>query len=186
MPRVVTLTGHVESFAQKHAAETAVRRVKGVKAIAEEIEVKLPYAIKYSDEEIADAAIARFQSDISVPRDAVKVTVDKGWVTLTGEVDWHYQKNAAILDVRPLYGVIGVINQITIKPKVNISTLSDDIVHALHRSWFFDPKTVFVSAQGGKVRLTGTVNSWHDRQLADSTAWAAPGTTVVENDIAVI
>jgi osmotically-inducible protein OsmY len=183
---VITLTGHVESFAQKHAAETAVRRVKGVKAVAEEIEVRLPYATKRSDEEIAAAAIGRFEWDVSIPRDTIKVTVDKGWVTLTGEVDWHYQKDAASMDVRALFGVVGVSNQVTIKPTVNTSNISDDITHALGRSWFFDPKTISVSAQGGKVRLTGTVSSWHDRQVAASTAWAAPGATAVENDIAVI
>jgi osmotically-inducible protein OsmY len=184
---VVTLTGHVESFAQKHAAEAAVRRVKGVKAIAEEIEVRLPYATKRSDEEIAGAAIGRLEWDVSVPRDTIKVTVDKGRVTLTGEVDWNYQKDAASLDVRPLFGVVGVINQITIKPTtVNTSNISENIVHALHRSWFFDPKTISVSAQGGKIRLTGTVRTWHDRQVAAATAWSAPGATAVENDIAVI
>jgi osmotically-inducible protein OsmY len=183
---VVTLTGHVESFAQKHAAETAVRRVKGVKAVAEEIEVRLPYEKKRSDEEIAGAAIGRFEWDVSIPRDTIKVTVDAGWVTLTGEVDWYYQKDAASMDVRSLFGVTGVSNQITIKPTVNTSNISDGIMHALGRSWFFDPKTISVSAQGGKIRLTGTVKSWHDRQLAGATAWAAPGATAVENDIAVM
>jgi osmotically-inducible protein OsmY len=183
---VITLTGHVESFAQKHAAETAVRRVKGVKAVAEEIEVRLPYETKRSDEEIAGAAIGRFGWDVSIPSDTIKVTVDGGWVTLTGEVDWHYQKDAASMDVRSLFGVTGVSNRITIKPTVNTSNISDDIMHALGRSWFFDPKTISVSAQGGKIRLTGTVKSWHDRQLAATTAWAAPGATAVENDIAVV
>jgi osmotically-inducible protein OsmY len=183
---VVTLTGHVASFAQKHAAESAVRRVRGVKAVAEEIEVRLPYEIKRSDEEIAGAALGRFEWDVSIPRDSIKVTVDKGWVTLTGEVDRHYQKDAASMDVRSLFGVTGVSNQITIRSTVNTSNISDDIVHALGRSWFFDPKRISVSAQGGKVRLTGTVNSWHDRQLAAATAWAAPGATAVENDIAVV
>src|SRR3984885_14389822 len=183
---VITLTGHVESFAQKHAAETAVRRVKGVKAVAEEIEVRLPYETKRSDEEIAGAAIGRFEWDVSIPRDTIKVTVDHGWITLTGEVNWHYQKDAASLDVRSLFGVTGVTNQITIKPTVNTSNIRDDIMHAMGRSWFFGPKTMSVSAQGGKVRLTGTVSSWHDRQLAGATAWAAPGASAVENDIAVV
>ena len=139
---VVTLTGHVESFAQKHAAETAVRRVKGVKAVAEEIEVRLPYETKRSDEEIAGAAIGRFEWDVAILRDTIKVTVDRGWVTLTGEVDWHYQKDAASMDVRSLFGVTGVSNQITIKPRVDAANLSDNIMHALHRSWFFDPATM--------------------------------------------
>jgi osmotically-inducible protein OsmY len=183
---VVTLSGHVESFAQKHAAEAAVRRVKGVKAIAEEIEVRLPYDTKRSDDEIARAAIGRFEWDVSIPRDAIQVSVEQGWITLTGEVDWHYQKDAASMDVRALFGVTGVSDQITIKPTVNASNISDDIMHALGRSWFFDPKTISVSSQGGKVRLTGTVSSWHDRQIAATTAWAAPGATAVENDIAVV
>jgi osmotically-inducible protein OsmY len=120
-----------------------------------------------------------------VPRDAVKVTVEKGWVTLTGETDWHYQRAAAEQDVHRLFGVTGVSNQITIKSKVQATSISDDIMHALHRSWFFDPRTINVSVDEGTVRLTGTVHSAHDRQLAAATAWAAPGVTAVENDIVI-
>lgn len=116
----------------------------------------------------------------------MKVKVEKGWVTLTGQVDWRYQQEAASDDLKWLTGVVGVSNDISIKSRVNAANISDDISRALHRSWFFDPKTVNVTAQGGKVILTGTVNSWHDRQLAGSTAWAAPGATAVENNIAVI
>lgn len=183
---VVTLTGHVESYAEKHNVEMAVLRVKGVKAVAMEIDVKLPMDVKRGDDEIAAAAIDRLGWDVSVPRDAVKVNVEQGWVTLTGEVDWHYQKLAAEQDVHRLYGVVGVSNQITIKPRVNTENLSDDIMHALHRSWFFDPRTINVSANGGRVRLSGTAPSLHDRQVAAATAWTAPGVTDVENDIAVL
>lgn len=183
---VVTLTGHVESFAQKLAAETAARRVKGVKAVAQEIEVRLPFDTKRGDEEIAAAILQRLMWDVSVPRDSVKVKVEKGWVTLTGQVDWHYQKDAAEQDVRRLHGVVGVSNQTTIKPKVNTSNISDDIRHALHRAWFLDPDNIKVNAEGGKVRLTGTVHSPHDRQVAAATAWSAPGTTAVQNDLVVI
>jgi osmotically-inducible protein OsmY len=123
---------------------------------------------------------------VAIPRDAVKVKVEKGWITITGEVDWHYQTQAAEQDVRGLYGVVGVSNQTSIKPRINVSNLSDDITHALHRSVFFDPKEVTVTAQGGKVRLTGKVHSWHDRQVAAMTAWAAPGATAVENDINIV
>jgi osmotically-inducible protein OsmY len=182
---VVTLTGHVETFAEKHAAESAARRVKGVKALAGKIEVRLAFDKRRDDEEIAAAAIDRLAWDVSVPKDAVEVEVENGWVTLTGQVDWNYQKEAAEQDIRPLFGVTGLSNQIRMKPRVNASNVSDDIMHALHRSWFFDPKTITVTAVGGKVRLTGTVHSWHDRQLAESTAWAAPGATAVENNIAV-
>lgn len=182
---VVTLTGHVESYAEKQAAEMAARQVRGVKAVAEEIEVKLPFGTERSDDEIAAAAVDRLAWDVAIPCDAVKIKVEKGWVTLTGEVDWYFQKEAAEQDVRRLFGVVGVSNQISIKPRVNLSNISDDIMHAMNRSWFFDPKTITVSAHGGKVRLTGTVNSLHDRQVAAATAWAAPGVTEVENDIVV-
>jgi osmotically-inducible protein OsmY len=183
---VVALTGHVESYMEKRAAESAAGRVKGVKAVAEEIEVRLPFGTKRGDEEIAAAAIERLSWDVSVPRDAVKVKVEKGWITPSGEVDWYYQKQAAEQDVRGLFGVVGVSDQTTIKPRINVSSLSDDITHALHRSVFFDPKEVTVSAKGGNVTLTGTVHSWHDRQVAASTAWGAPGATSVENDIAIM
>jgi osmotically-inducible protein OsmY len=150
---VVTLSGHVASFAKKLAAETAARRVKGVKALAEEIEVRLPFAAKKTDEEIAAAALDRLAWDVSVPPD---------------------------------FGVVGASNQISIRPKVNASNISDDIMHALHRSWFFDPKTINVSADGGNVRLSGTVGSWHERQVAAATAWGAPGITDVVNYIVII
>lgn len=183
---VVTLTGHVDSYAHKHAAEAAAGRVKGVRAVAEEIEVRLPFDAKRSDEDIAAAAIQRLAWNVSVPKDSVKVKVEKGWVTLTGNVDWWYQRDASEHDVRPLHGVVGVSNQIAIKPRVNASRLGDDITHALNRSWFFDPANVHVRAEGGKVVLTGTVNSFHERQVAAQTAWSAPGATMVENDLTIV
>lgn len=182
---VVTLTGHVDTFAQKHAAEAAAGRVKGVKAVAEEIEVRLSFETKRSDDEIAAAAIERLAWDVSIPRDAVKVQVEKGWVTLTGEVDWYFQRNAAEQDLRRLAGVVGISDRITIRSKIEESSMADNIKHALDRAWFIDPKMIAVTAYGGIVRLTGTVHSPHDRQMAASTAWAAPGVTSVENDIAV-
>ena len=183
---VVTLSGHVDSYARKHAAEMAAGRVKGVKAVAEEIEVRLPFETQRSDADIAAAAIERLAWNVSVPKDSVMVKVENGWVTLTGQVDWWFQKQAAEQDIRPLLGVIGVSNQTTIKPRVNASNLTNDITHALHRSWFFDPEAVHVRADGGKVVLTGNVNSFYERQVAAQTAWAAPGATNVENDIAVV
>ena len=182
---VVTLNGHVQNFSQKLAAEKAAARVKGVRAVAEEIEVKLPFDIKRGDEDIATAAIERLAWDSSVPRDAVKVRVEKGWVTLSGDVEWHYQKEAAAQNVRVLHGVVGVSNQLGIKPTVNTANVSDDITSALHRSWYYDPNTIKVSAQGGKIKLTGNVTSWNARDLAGTTAWSSPGATSVENDIRV-
>ncbi len=182
---VVTLSGHVESFFEKHEAELAALRMRGVKAVAMDIEVQLPFDMTRGDDDIAAAAIDRLGWDISVPRDAIKITVDQGWVTLTGEVDWNYQKQAVEFDVHRLVGITGVSNQIMIKPRINTSNLSDEITHALHRSWFFDPKMISVSADGGKIRLTGTVPTLHERQVAAATAWTARGVTEVENDIAV-
>ena len=147
--------------------------------------MRLPFSTKRDDADIAGAAINRLAWNTSVHRDSVMVKVEKGWVSLSGEVDWNYQKTAAEFEIRGLQGVIGVSNQITIKARVNVFNLSDDIMHALHRSSFFDPKTVNVTAQGGKVKLTGTVHSWHDRDAAESTAWAVPGVTDVETKIGI-
>jgi osmotically-inducible protein OsmY len=182
---VVTLSGHVDTYLEKSNAEKAARRVKGVKAVAEEIEVKLTFDVKRTDEDIAAAALNRLEWDVEVPDDIIRVKVEKGWVTLTGEVEWHYQMDAATRDVHALHGVVGVSNLISLKPKANATDISNSIRHALHRSWF-DPKTISVSANGGNIHLTGTAPSWYDRQLAGSTAWAAPGATGVQNDITIM
>lgn len=183
---VITLTGQVESYAEKLAAETATRRVKGVLAIAQEIEVQLPFERRRGDDQIAIAALDRLAWDVSVPRDAVNVKVEKGWVTLSGEVGWHYQRQAAEQDIRRLHGVLGLSNTISLKTGVNTSNISNDISCALHRNLFPDPDAITVTADGGKVRLTGNVNSWHARQVAAQTAWGAPGTIDVENLLAVV
>lgn len=182
---VVTLSGHVGSYAEKRAAEAAVSRVKGVKAVAEEIEVKLATDMQRADDQIAKVALESLAWDVSVPKDKVKVKVEKGWITLTGDVDWHFQKEAAEHDSRRLSGVLGVSNQIAIKPHAHPSDIRDNIMTALHRSWY-DPATITVSADGGIVRLSGSVRSWHERQLAEKSAWGAPGVTHVEDDIAII
>jgi osmotically-inducible protein OsmY len=181
---VVTLMGHVESYAEKQAAEKATLRVKDVKAVAEEIEVRLPHSVKHGDEEIAAAAVSRLDWDASVPKGKVKAAVAKGWLTLTGQVEWHYQHDAAADAVRTLWGVTGVSNQITIKPRVDATDIKEDIEIALNRSWF-SPDKIDVTANGGKVTLTGTVEYWDERALAGTTAWAAPGVTSVTNDIRV-
>jgi len=182
---VVTLMGHVENFWERFAAETATRRVKDVKAVVEELEIRLPFGVNHGDEEIASAAVNRMQWNSAIPRGAVIVTVEKGWITLTGEVDWHYQLEAAADDVRGLWGVVGVSNEIAVKSKPDTSKIKDDIMVALNRSWL-DPETINVTAQGGRVTLTGRVETWHERDQAGATAWAAPGTMSVENDIAIV
>jgi osmotically-inducible protein OsmY len=161
---VVTLNGHVDSYWQKYAAENAAARVKGVKAVAEEIQVKLPFDVKHGDGDIAKAAIQRLSWDASVPRDAIKVRVENGQVTLNGNVSWHYQKEAAAHAIRYLNGVVSVFN----------------------RSWYYDANTIKVNAKGGAITLTGKVETWNARDLAGTTAWSAPGATSVQNDIQVL
>lgn len=182
---VVTLMGHVATFGQKHAAEAAAHRVKGVSAVAEEIEVRLPFATERGDDEIAATVVERLGWDAAIPRDAVQVKVEKGWVTLTGQVEGRYQKDAAEQEIRWLFGVVGVSNQIAIRVRPDTGRISDDIRHALHRSWLFDSTTINVSASGGQIRLTGTVRSPHERRVAAATAWAAPGATAVENELRI-
>ncbi|WP_353227385.1 BON domain-containing protein [Novosphingobium sp.] len=181
----VTLTGQVYSYGQKHAAEMAAGRVTGVKAIAEEIEVKLPFEIKRNDADIATAAIDRLAWDANTPHDAILVKVEKGWITLTGTVEWHYQKDAAEREVRNLLGVTGITNEIMITASVDTAHLQDDIQHALHRSIFFQSEKVHVTAHDGHIKLTGTVSSWPDRRTAALTAWGAHGAKSVENDLTV-
>lgn len=181
---IVTLTGSVETYAEKHHAETAALRVKDVKAVAEEIEVKLPFGVKHDDADIAAAVVERLAWTVSVPKNAVKVAVTKGWVTLSGDVHWHYQHDAAAEAVRTLWGVTGVSNQIAIKPKADAVDIRSDIMAALNRSWF-SPENIHVTTDDGRVTLSGTVGYWGERALAGTTAWAAPGVTSVTNDIRV-
>ena len=182
---VVSLSGHVETYAEKNAAEAAAWRVNGVKGIAQEIDVRLPDSVKHTDEDIAEAALTRLSWDAAIPRKAVSVKVQDGWVTLTGEVEWEFQKKEAEDDSCGVMGVTGVSNQITLKPRVNVGDIASSIRTALHRSWFFDPRTITVNADGGIVKLSGTAKTWHDREVAGRTAWLAPGATSVQNDIDV-
>ena len=179
---VVTLTGHVENFAEKRYAEAAAGRVKGVKAVAEEIVVKLPFAMKRTDDQIAEAILDRFAWDVSVPKDKIKVKVEDGWVTLSG--DWHFQADAAEDACHRLYGVVSVLNRIEIKPQAQPLEIQEKIKAALHRSWY-EPLKITVTADGGKVRLTGTVRNWHEREQAETAAWGAPGVTQVDDGITI-
>ncbi|MEY4871765.1 MAG: hypothetical protein RLZZ563_1095 [Pseudomonadota bacterium] len=185
---IVTLTGHVESYWQKRAAEKAASRVKGVKAIAQEIEVRLPVHIKRSDEDIAAAAVNRMAWDGAIPPDTIMVSVTDGVVTLTGNVDHAYQRIAAHWAVQSLWGVRDVDNQVAVlgplKKPADPNQISDDIRRALNRGWFA-ADTVHVRANGGTVTLSGSAETLRDRNLAVSTAWAAPGTTTVENHIRI-
>ncbi len=182
---IVTLTGHVRNYTQKLAAERAAGRVKGVKAVAEEIEVKLDSDMRRSDEQIAAAAVDSLAWDVMVPNDKVKVRVEKGWVTLSGDVHWHYQKDAAEDDTRRLLGVLGVSNMIGIKPEVRAADIKQKITTALHRTWY-DAAQITVASDEGRISLGGSVRSWHERRLAEDAAWGAPGVTQVTDNISVV
>lgn len=183
---VVTLSGHVENYMTKNAAERAARRVQGVRGVAEEIEVRLPFDDGKTDGEIAAAVLDRLSWNVMIPRNAIKVRVEKGFVTLTGEVEWRYQQEAAKLDVQRLHGVVGVANNVTIMARaVNVGEISADIQRALKRSWSTRPDAISVTANHGRVRLTGFVHSPHARCLATETAWNAPGATAVENELVI-
>ncbi len=182
---VVTLTGWVDSYTKRWGAEEAAYRVRGVKAVANDIEIRMPGSSERTDSDIAAAAVRALQWDSLVPADRINVTVSKGWVTLKGEVEWQYQKENAERDVRKLWGVKGVSNFITIKPRVRASELKDKIEQALIRSVKTDAERLTVEVEGSKVILEGTVRSWAERDEAERAAWLAPGVTSVDNRITI-
>jgi len=182
---VVTLSGNVDSYYEKWAAERAVARVFGVKAVAEEIQVKLPGSFKRSDGDIARAAANALEWNVSVPHDRVKVEVQDGVVTLRGEVDWGYQKDIAEDVVRYMIGVARVSNQITIKPTVRPTDIGDQIESAFQRNALLDARRVKIETHGSKVILRGSVRSWAERGQAQWAAWSAPGVSEVANHIII-
>ena len=182
---VVTLTGHVGSYAEKIAAERAVKRVAGVHAVAQEIEVRYPSDKKMQDDQIAKRALDILSWNTTIPEDRISVTVQGGWVTLTGEVDWWYQRQDAESAVRKLTGVRSLSNNIAVKPRVQASDVKQRIETAMKRTAELEAAKIRVSAVGGKVTLEGEVHAWYERDLAERTAWSAPGVTSVDDRIVV-
>ena len=178
---VVTLTGEVSTYAEKLNAERAVERVAGVKAIANDIEVGT--STEHTDTAIAEAAANALRWDVRVPDDRIKVTVEKGWLMLKGDVDWDYQRRAAEAAVRNLAGVRGISNLITVRPHLNPTDVKKRIEEAFKRAAAYDAMQVTVEGSGGEVTLRGKVRSWAERQEAEKAAWAAPGVTAVHNYI---
>lgn len=181
---VVTLNGHVDQYWQKGLAEQAAARTAGVHAIVEALEVRLPVELKRSDEDIARAAIDRIAWSAVVPKGSVGLVVEDGVVTLTGEVEWAYQRAAAERTVRELIGVVGILDRMTIRPCANPANISAEIDAALHRSRD-EPSTISVSAEGGRVALSGTVQTPNQRALAGETAAESPGVRTVDNGLVV-
>ena len=182
---IVTLTGRVSSYAEKMAAARAAARVSGVKAVANDIEIRLLPSDERTDEDIARAVANALAWNTSVPADGIKALVSDGWVTLEGAVEWYYQKEAAERAVRYLRGVKGVSNNIVVKPTVSANVVKAQIEAALKRSAELDAQRITVETRGDTVILRGTVRSWAERQEAERAAWATPGVAVLENHITI-
>ncbi len=182
---VVTLTGFVDAFPKKMAAEKAAKSVAGVKAVAEDIEVKYGDDYKKTDKEIAKAAVNALEWNASVPKEKVMVKVENGYIYLTGELPWAFQRNAAKRTIQNLLGVNGVVNNIEIGPKVEPHNIEEQITNALERSASLEAKGIRVQVDGHTVQLKGRVHSIKEKELAEKTAYKAPGIHRVQNDIVV-
>jgi len=182
---VATLSGFVDTFQIKWAAEEAAHRVHGVRAVANEIEVRLPTTAERNDVDIAHAIVEALQWDSFVPADKVKVTVSKGWVTLEGEVEWHAQKEDAERVARRIAGVKGVANLIKVEPRISSNDLKQKIELALIRNALTDAQHIQVQVEGSKITLKGSVRSHAEKVEAARVAWSSPGVTAVDNQLTV-
>lgn len=180
---VVTLTGHVKTYAEKLNAEKAAKKVRGVVAVANDIGVRL--LGDRDDTVLAEEAARALSLNVSVPDDRIKIVISNGWLTLEGAVDWEYQRRAAEKSLRELRGIRGLTNYITIAPRVRPVEIKDHIRAAFERNALVDASHVQVKVEDSKVVLTGTVQSWQERTEAERQTWAAPGVTAVENRLTV-
>jgi osmotically-inducible protein OsmY len=182
---VVTLTGVVDSYAKKLEAENAAKKVLGVKALVEEIEVQYPNGWSKTNTEIANEVLTGLKNNLSVPNHKVTVKVEDGWVTLAGELPWNYQKEAAKNAVNYLTGVKGVTNNIIIKSDSHDAIERQDVEDAINRSWAVDDSDINVSVSGATVTLSGTVDSWYQKEEAGRIAWKTAGIWYVKNELVV-
>lgn len=182
---VLTLTGGVPSYFLKQTAERIAKRVAGVRAVANDIEVQLPSAVQKTDGGIATTALNALKWSASVPDENIKVSVTKGWVTLEGNVEWNYQREAAEKAVEALIGVKGVTNRIAVSPHIKSREVKSEIKAALHRYAELESRNIEVDALDSTVTLRGSVRSWAERKEAENAAWMAPGVTQVKNEIVV-
>ena len=183
---VVTLAGHVNSYAEKWSAEEAALRVAGVKSLTVEMDVKLMGLSKRNDIDIAESAQHILKWTSYLADNSIKIMVEDGWITLTGEVDWDYQRTAVATAVRYLTGVIGVTNKIYLNPKASLSAIKSDIEKALKRQDIQDAPKINVEVKGSDVILSGTVHSWSERNVARHSAWCAPGVHKVIDNITLV
>jgi len=182
---IVTLTGQVTHYVEKTAAEDATKAVYGVKGVANDIVVELLDSSRRTDQDIAEAAVSAMQWDFEVPNDKIKVIVKNGWVTLEGNVDWQYQRDAAKRCVQYLIGVTAVTNLISIEPTVKWTDVRNQIEEAFRRNADLDARRIGVNTHNGTVTLNGSVSSWTERDEAVMAAWGAPGVTSVNDQLAV-
>jgi osmotically-inducible protein OsmY len=182
---VVTLTGFVRSYAQKWQAERDAKRVAGVVAVANDIEVRLPAIDQRPDPEIARDAVSALKTQLPYSADRIKVIVNNGWITLEGELEWNYQKERAEEAVRHIKGVKGVMNMIMLKPKLSPTEIKRKIEEAFKRSAEIDANRIIVETNGSEVILKGSVRSWAEREEAEREAWRAPGVTKVIDQIEI-
>ncbi|HEY4959062.1 MAG TPA: BON domain-containing protein [Caldimonas sp.] len=180
---IVTLTGHLDTLAEKEAATRAVRRIAGVKAVAVELDVRLTIPHKRTDTEIAAGAEHALRWNTLIPVDSIRLTVEHGCVTLQGKVAWEFQRRAAARAVLPLMGVVAIHNEITLNASPQIADVAQRIEDALTRQAMREATHVHVAVEGATVKLTGLVNSWHDREAIGSVAWSAPGVRDVVNEL---